>query len=305
MTLPDARPAGRSGAIYDLGYQGYDGQRLGRRAAIAALFWSSWRSAFGLGRSGKSKIVPWGVTVLALLPAAVAVGITALVGDAVQPFTYDNYLPQIAITLSIFVAAQAPELVGGDQRNHVLSLYFSHAIQRIDYAVAKLAALTAALLVLTLVPQLVLFAGKVLSTTDVLTALGNEAPKLGQILLTSLIYSVALAIIGLAIAVFTPRRSFATGGIIAFFLVTAIVAQILTSMDAGDISRYAQLIDIDQVLIGVTYTIFGGPGFSFGAARNPPSLTPGLPGIAYVGALVAILAVGIAVIVQRYRRVQA
>ena len=305
MTLPDAAATrARTGAIYDLGYQGYDGPRLGRRAAIATLFWSSWRAAFGLGRGGKSKIVPWGLTVLALVPAAVAVGIVALVGDAVQPFTYDNYLPQIAITLSIFVAAQAPELVGGDQRNHVLSLYFSHAIQRVDYATAKMAALTAALLVLTLTPLLVLFAGKVLSATDVIAALGDEAPHLVQIAVSSLLYSATFAVIGLAIAAFTPRRSFATGGIIAFFLVTAIVSQILSSMEAGQLSQYAQLLDVNQALNGATYTIFGGPGFSIGP-RNPSSAPPDLSGVAYIGALVVILAVGIGVTLLRYRRVQA
>ncbi len=304
---PDVSVAARArtGAIYDLGYQGYEGPRLGRLAAIVTLFWSSWRAAFGLGRSGKAKIVPWGLAVLALLPAAVAVGISALVGNAVQPFTYDNYLPQIAITLGLFVAAQAPELVGGDQRNHVLSLYFSHAIQRVDYAAAKLAALTAALLTLTVIPQLVIFAGKVLGATDVLAALGDEAPKLVQIAVSSLIYSLTYAVIGLAIAAFTPRRSFATGGIIAFFLVTSIVGQILASMDAGQISTYAQLIDVGQVLVGVTYTIFGGPGFSFGPPRNPPSLTPDLSGIAYLGMLVAILVVGAAITALRYRRMQA
>ena len=307
MTLPEAQPVARSGAIYDLGYQGYDGPRLGRPAAIATLFWSSWRSAFGLGRSGRAKIVPWGLTVLALLPAAVAVGITALVGDAVQPFTYDNYLPQIAITLSLFVAAQAPELVGGDQRNHVLSLYFSHAIQRIDYAAAKLGALTAALLVLTMLPQLVLFAGKVLSATDVLSAFGNEVPKLLQILISSLLYSLTLAVIGLAIAAFTPRRSFATGGIIAFFLVTAIVGQILTRMDSGEVSRYAQLIDVDRVLAGVTHALFGGPGIQVGGGggEGGGAAIPELAGMIYIGTLIAVLVVGIGVIVQRYRRVQA
>jgi ABC-2 type transport system permease protein len=305
MTLPETQPVAR-GAIYDLGYQGYDGPRLGRPAAIATLFWSSWRSAFGLGRSGRAKIVPWGLTVLALLPAAVAVGITALVGDAVQPFTYDNYLPQIAITLSLFVAAQAPELVGGDQRNHVLSLYFSHAIQRIDYAAAKLGALTAALLVLTVLPQLVIFAGKVLSATDVLSALGTEAPKLLQIVVSSLLYSLTLAVVGLAIAAFTPRRSFATGGIIAFFLVTAIVGQILTRMDSGEVSRYAQLIDVDRVLAGVTHALFGGPGIQVGGGgEGGGAAIPELAGMIYIGTLIAFLLVGIGVIVQRYRRVQA
>jgi ABC-2 type transport system permease protein len=295
----------RSGAIYDLGYQGYDGPRLGRRAAIATLFWSSWRSAFGLGRSGRSKIVPWGLTGLALLPAVVAAGIMAVTGQTV--FTYTDFLPQISITLMIFVAAQAPELVGGDQRNRVLALYFSHPIRRLDYALAKIAALVAALLVLTIVPQLILFFGKVLGATDVLSVFGDEAPKIFQILVTSLLYSVTLSVIGLAIAAFTPRRSFATGGIIAFFLVTAIVGRVVSEMDNGQISRYAPLIDVDQVLMRVTDTLFGGGGGGpgFGAGNEGAVLASDLPSIAFVIMLIAIIVVATAVILFRYRRIQA
>jgi ABC-2 type transport system permease protein len=294
----------RTGAIYDLGYRRYQGKRLGRTAAILTLFWSSWRSAFGLGRSGRAKIVPWGLTVLALLPAAVAVGIVALIGDnAPQPFTYDNYLPQIGITLTLFVAAQAPELVGGDQRNRVLSLYFSHAIQRSDYALAKLAALTAALLVLTVVPQLVLFAGRVLSATDLLTAFSDEAPKLIQVGVSSLLYSLTLGSIGLAIAAFTPRRSFATGAIIAFFLVTAIIAQMVARIDAGTLSDYAPLLDPLRVLEGVTRAIFGGD--TAGPGRRGPLEETSLPGIDFAVALGVLLVVAIGAVLLRYRRVQA
>lgn len=309
MTLPDGSgtaatrsgtAATRGSAIYDLGYQGYDGPRLGRRAAIATLFWSSWRSAFGLGRSGKSKIVPWGLAVIALLPAAVAVGIVALVGDAVQPFNYDNYLLQVQVALSLFVAAQAPELVGGDQRNHVLSLYFSHAIQRIDYAFAKLAALTAALLMLTVIPQLILFAGKVLSATNVLDALGTEASHLVQILVSSLIYSITLAIIGLAISAFTPRRAYATGAIIAFFLVTAVISGTLRGISQEHPLAVAPLIDPLTVADNVNQWIFP-PA----EAQPGPFSTDETPDLWFVATLAAIWIVGAGVIVLRYRRMQA
>ena len=36
------------------------GPRLGRRYAVATLFWASLRAAYGLGRSGRAKIVPVG-----------------------------------------------------------------------------------------------------------------------------------------------------------------------------------------------------------------------------------------------------
>ncbi|HEY7846561.1 MAG TPA: ABC transporter permease, partial [Candidatus Limnocylindria bacterium] len=53
-----------TGAIYDLGYRGYDGPRLGRRYAVATLFWASLRAAYALKRSGRAKIVPWGLAAL-------------------------------------------------------------------------------------------------------------------------------------------------------------------------------------------------------------------------------------------------
>ena len=125
MTRREAAVAPResaTGAIYDLGYQGYDGPRLGRRAAVATLFWASLRAAFGLGRSGRSKIVPWGLTAIMVVPAAVAGAIQAIAPGGLSPFSYDNYLWDLSPILALFVAAQAPELVSSDQRNHVHSM---------------------------------------------------------------------------------------------------------------------------------------------------------------------------------------
>ena len=46
----------------------------------------------------------------------------------------------------LFCAAQAPELFGRDQRYGVLPLYFSRALTRSDYALAKVGGLFVALL---------------------------------------------------------------------------------------------------------------------------------------------------------------
>ena len=64
-----------TGTIYDIGYRGYDGPRLGRRGAMGAILTAGLRSIFGLGRSGRSKILPWGAVILATIPAVVAVAI--------------------------------------------------------------------------------------------------------------------------------------------------------------------------------------------------------------------------------------
>ena len=48
--------AGRGGSIYDLGYRGYEGPRLGRRAAVGALLINTLRTAYGLGRNAQANI---------------------------------------------------------------------------------------------------------------------------------------------------------------------------------------------------------------------------------------------------------
>ena len=70
-------PTGPTGSIYDIGYRGYDGPRLGRRHAFTTLFVQGLRATFGLGRSGRAKILP---AFCLVLPAIVALIIVALNG---------------------------------------------------------------------------------------------------------------------------------------------------------------------------------------------------------------------------------
>ena len=121
-----------TGAIYDIGYRRYDGPRLGRGGAIGAVVQAGLRAVFGLGRSGRSKIIPWGVVVLAILPAIVAVAVRVLAGEIIPDlYSYENYLWQIGGLFGIFIAAQAPELVVNDIRYRVLPLYFSRPMSRL------------------------------------------------------------------------------------------------------------------------------------------------------------------------------
>lgn len=288
-----------TGAIYDLGYRHYEGARLGRRAAVATIFAASLRAAFGLGRSGRSKIVPWGLSAVLLVPAAVAGAIRAIVPGAPTPFTYDNYLWSMQVLLALFVAAQAPELVSGDQRHRVLSLYFSHALARTDYALAKLGALTAALFIVALGPMLVIFLASVLVAADVPAAFGDQLGNLPQVIGAPLLHAVPLAALAMAIAAFTPRRAYATGAIIAVFLITGAVGAILAEAGSGRISQLAPLLNPFVLLDGARDWLLGASlsDSPVGAAQVP------LP---VFGALTAALAlIGIGAVTWRYRRVAA
>ena len=49
-----------TGVIHDIGYQRYEGPRLGRGYASRSLFVHSVRGAYGLGRSAWAKVLPFG-----------------------------------------------------------------------------------------------------------------------------------------------------------------------------------------------------------------------------------------------------
>ncbi len=245
-----AEPAG---SIYDLGYRRYDGRRLGRRHAIATLYFQSLRAAFGLGRGASSKIVPVALLAIALLPAAIHLGVAAATTGSLDIVHPENYFAFIEIILALFVAAVAPELVGRDQRNHTLSLYFSRAIERSDYALAKLAALTTAMLLLTLVPQAVLFTGNAFTTDSSWAYLRENVTEVPRIVASALVVSTLCGAVALAIAAHTPRRAYAIGGTIAVFVISSSVGAIV----AVTVGRYGVFLSLLDIMRGATLWVFG------------------------------------------------
>ena len=251
------------GNIYDLGYQGYDGPRLGRRHAVWALYVYSLRGTFGIGRSGRAKLAPFGFAFLALLPALIAVGVTALLTQAGRPpgiespIGYDTYLGFSLTLMILFCAAQAPELLGRDQRYHVLPLYFSRALRRADYALAKLLALWTALVLVFLAPEALIFAGRVLAARDVPAAFVDNVAAVPPILAVCASASLLLGGISLALASFTPRRAYATASIIAAFIIPPIVASIVAELASGSITRVVVLLDPTDMLDGANAWFFG------------------------------------------------
>src|SRR5215471_16592024 len=146
----------KSGALYDLGYQRYTGARLDRANAVRTLFAFSLRTAFGLGRGARSKVIPSIILGVVFIPAIVSVGAASTTGLSAL-ISYSNHLQFTSFLIALFAAAQAPELIVTDRQYGVLTLYLARPLTGVMYALAKLAALVAAMMVLTLGPQLVLF----------------------------------------------------------------------------------------------------------------------------------------------------
>ena len=151
---------GPGGSIYDLGYQGYHGpgsaagarrsrcsaRRCGPPTGSGAAAGPrsrrspspGWRSCRPSWRSGSRRCLRG--------PGP------ATRSRAPRPVRYETYHGLTVTLLMLFCAAQAPELFGRDQRYGVLPLYFSRALTRTDYALARVGGLVVALLIVDLVP---------------------------------------------------------------------------------------------------------------------------------------------------------
>ena len=295
-----------AGSIYDLGYRNYEGVRLGRRHAITSVYTHSLRGAFGLGRHTSSKIIPFGLAIVALLPAVVQVGFNSLAHEVVDVFRPEDYYEFIQWPLALFAAAVAPELVGRDQRNNTLSLYFSRALLRSDYVLAKVASLATALLVLTLVPQTVVFLGESLASDDSAGYLRDNWRDVAPIVASAAMLSLFMASVALAIGSQTSRWPLASGGVIAYFAITFVVASILVqTLDTGP-PRYSLLLSGFHLIRGFTLWPFGvTPTLGFDGEDD--SLTADLaradlPLYVYALAAGATIAVALFILHRRYRR---
>ncbi len=305
----DRRPSeGRGGSIDDLGYRGYEGPRLGRRGAISALLVHSLRTAYGLGRSTRSKVVPMGIAVLAVLPSMLALGLLMLIStlgapgeaiEAISPIKYATLFPMIATLVFLFCASQAPELFGRDQGSGVLPLYFSRAVGRLDYATARVLGLYLSLLVLVLVPYLVLMVGRVLVASDPLAGLQKELPSLPTTIAVGLLIAGVVGSLSAAVASVTPRRAYSTAAIIGVFLIPNIGAAMLVELDTGVPGQVATLLSPADVLDGVNAYLFD---------AQPENITvqqAGIEGWVYVLAAAAWIGGSLAVLAQRYRSIEA
>ena len=213
--------------------------------------------------------------------------------EEANPIRYSSYHEIVGTLVLLFTAAQAPELLGRDQRSGVLPLYFSRALERIDYALAKAAGLGASLLVLILFPQVILFVGRVLAAPDPLAGLTAEAPNLPPVFAQALLTAGLFGGLATAISAYTPRRAYATAAIIGGVLIPSIIALVVGRAAPGDFGRALLLLSPSDVLDG-TNDVF---------SANPAIVVARLEGLWYVAAGLIGIAVSLGLTIRRYQRI--
>jgi ABC-2 type transport system permease protein len=284
-------PDRAAGVIHDIGYQRYEGPRLGRGYAARSLYTHSVRGAYGLGRGVWSKVLPFGLLSLAGMAALVLVVVNTQVGQVID---YVGIASTFTYAATVFVAVVAPELVSTDLRGNVLSLYLSRPLRRADYALAKLAALATSVFILLAAPMVVLFLGMAFSTDDGISGVFAEAGGLLQGFLAAAIHAAVLAALALPFASLTGRRVFATGMIVAVSLLTAPISGVLTEFASGDLAYLAGLLNPVNLVNGIDRWLFDGGTIDVGPY-----------GAVYALVAAALVAIGTACTVWRYRKVKA
>ncbi len=299
-----ASEAPGSGVIHDIGYRGYDGPRLERRAITLSLLTHTLRGVYGLGRAGKSKVVPFGMVAVMMLPAVV-LAVISVVGSSqmgltepVMPYTRFAMVTQAA--LAIFLAVAAPQAVSLDLRFHSLPLYLSRPLERGDYVRAKLGALTAAVFLLLAAPLLVMYLGALAAQFDV----GKQTAQFLQALVGAALFAAVLASISLVIASLTGRRGFGIAGIITVLTLSYAVVSSLQAVvgfegegnmtAAGWIGLFSPMTMVDSVQV-----------WAFGAEPSTPAGPPSGAGPVFLVATLLVVAACYAALLGRYRTVKA
>lgn len=298
-TRTEAMSGNDTSRIHNIGYRSYDGVRLGRGYARRSLYSQSLRGAFGLGRSAKSKVLPMLLFGVMSLVAAIIVAVSISIPNSTAlQIKYTSFAIYMQAVIGLFLAAQAPQSVSRDLRFKSVPLYFSRPIERVDYVIAKLAAMASALLVLTGVPLVILYAGALLGKFDFV----EQTKGFGQGMVSVALLSVLFAGLGLVMAALTPRRGFGVAAVIAVLTISYGAVSTVQAIAWQTGSEGA----VQWLGLFSPITLIGGVQSAFLDASSPfpGGAVPGAGvGAVYLIVVLALVAGSYAVLMRRYRRV--
>ena len=255
--------AGSEGRVHDIGYQRYDGPREGRWRARYAIFKDGVRTALGLGRGSRAKVLPW-----LFISVLVGIGfILALVAGAAfrlggeeafeQVVSHSDFYGITSILFFVFVAVAAPELLCPDRRDGVINLYLVRPVTGGDYIVARWFAFLVVGVFVTWLPQFVMFAGRLMGYPDpmvYLRAYWLDVPRIMGSGVAMAVYTTTLAML---VAAFTNRRAYAAVFLVGLFLITTPFTTALASEIDGPVGQWISMFNLTNIPVHINDMIFG------------------------------------------------
>jgi ABC-2 type transport system permease protein len=295
----DTRP---TGVIHDIGYRPYVGPRLGETAVAWSLFRTGVRHCFGLGRSGRSKVLPLSLLGAMLLPAVILVAVLVQAREALgltgQIVPYSRYAVITQVVISVFVAAQAPALISRDLRFRTITLYLARPLRRSTYVLVRMASLLVAVFVLIAAPLVVLYVGGLLADLPP----GRETRLFLGALVGALVLAALLSGLAALIAAVTTRRGLAVAAIIVVLVVSYTVVAAVQGIGSEEgMPRLAQLAGLFS-----PYTLVDGiQVWLFGVAPSSPAPPTGRTGVLFGLTAVVVIVGSVTAMLARYRKATA
>ncbi len=250
------------GEVFDLGYRHYDGPREGRAGARRALWKNGLRTALGIGRGGRAKILPglfaFALLITALILALLAANLDRLTGMDLIP-SHSDYYGIVSIMLMIFAAIIAPELLCTDRRSGTISLYLVRPLTPTDYVLGRWLAFFTLTLALLYLGQIFMLVGLTLGATEPLTHLRENWLDIPRFLGAGFAVALFTTTIPLAVASFTTRRAYAAAFVIGLFMISGAVASSLAQglqHEGFEAARWVAMLDLGNAPIHINDLIF-------------------------------------------------
>ncbi len=254
-----------TGTVFDIGYQGYTGEREGRDRGRKAVYKDSIRAALGLGRGPRAKILPWFfifalsaiATIMALIiGAAEKLGGPGAAAQANLP-THSDYNGIASIIVFVFAALVGPELLCRDKRDRVINLYLVRPLTGTDYIVSRWAAFMTIMTAALVLPQVILFLGNCGGALVPSEYFQDHWIDIPAFILAAVAMAAYTTTLALLTASFTSRRAFASVFLIGLFIITTPFTIGLAQEVKGAGGQWISMFTLTNIPVHVNDIIFG------------------------------------------------
>ncbi len=264
LERPDTQTT-RAGTVFDIGYQSYNGPREGRHRARFAVFKNGLRTALGLGRGARAKVLPWFFIAilgsLGLMLALIAGAVDRLGGpgaaERMNLPSHSDLYGIASIIFFVFAAVVAPELLCRDRREGVINLYLVRPLTGSDYVIARWAAFLTVMVAATWLPQIILFTGLSMDDPTPSKYLLENWLDVPRFLLAGLAFAAYTTTLALLTASFTTRRAYASVFLVGLFVITTPFTVGLASEIEGTAGQWISMFNLTNIPVHVNDLIFG------------------------------------------------
>ena len=286
--------------IYDRGYRTYDGPRSGPSGARRAVYREGIRRVLGLGRKARQKIFPWALITIALIAAAVFIGVHWAIGNVEESLregipTYGGLFDFYSGISLLFIALAGPQLLAPDRTSGALSVYFSRPLTVDGYLGAKVGAFATVVGAIYIVPQVILHLGLALIADEgFLPYLGDHLDILWKVPVTTLAFVCLHGAIVFILATVIPRTGIAAAAFLGLIVAGSGIAAAVSQAGFPG-ARWVSLLSIDQHPRIIR-------DYFFEDTVNYPAEAAGFEVWASALVIVVVVAVAVVFVRSRYQR---